>query len=207
MARKTSDIALLLSSRGRSRSKSGFGYVVRNLVDTLLGRSQSGRGLRRDDRRARGVSVWVFAGGVLLAFAGGFLLGGRLGGPADPGAAGLRAGVTGRTPSFVGEVDAAPMAPQAFVVSAYPGQVDDEARARAVALARYLQGHGLPKARPYRYPSRDGAVWVVAVYFDGEVEQQATRDRLRALPSDVPDETFGMLRNSDEHWPQWRDIR
>lgn len=207
MARKTSDIALLLGSRGRSRSKGGFGYVVRSLVDAVLGRGQGGRSLRRDDRRSRGVSGWLFVGGVLLAFAGGFLLGGHLGGPNDAGPAGLRAGVTGRTPAFVGEVDALPMAPQAFVVSAYPGLVEDDARARAAALARYLQAQGLPKSRPYCYPARDGAVWVVAVYFDGEVEQAATRDRLRALPADVPDETFVMLRNRDEHWPQWRDIR
>lgn len=181
--------------------------MLRSAVDGLLGRSGGGgRSLRRDDRRSRGVSAWAFAAGVLIAFAGGYLLGGRFANPADA-RAGLRASVTGRQPGVVGEVEPERLAPQAFLVSAYPGQPEDEAIAHAEALARYLQSQGLRLARPYHCPTADGDVWAVAVYFDGENAKAFTRERLVGLPPDVPDETFVLLRNSDRDWPQARDIR
>ena len=179
VARKTSDIALLLSPRGKSRSRSGFGHTVSKFFDQLLGRTR-GRSLR--DRRGQSVSTWIFVGGIVLAFAGGFLLGGQFGGDNDPGRAGLHANAAGggTKPGFVGEVDTLPLASHAFVVSAYPNLPAVEAKGRAAKLGEYLRAAGLAKARPYLYPGKSGPLWIVAVYYDGDSEAAATRERLES---------------------------
>jgi len=179
--------------------------MVIDFVDSLLGRSSSRA--RRDDRRGQKVSLWVLLVGVLVAFGGGFFVGGRFGGSAaGPGQAGLNAGGGGRAPELVGEVDTAPIDDQAYVVVAYPGLVAADAKTRADALATWLRGQGLAKAKPYPYPAATGTMWVVAVYFRGASEAAATVAKLRALPESVPDEIF-MQRRGEEGWPLPLTIR
>lgn len=208
--RKTSDIAMLLGSRGKSRSRSsrgGLGASFLGAIDGLLGRfGKNRRGGRRSDR-GQTVPVIVFAIGLLVAFGGGFLLGDRLGG-AD-GSDSLDARV-GQKPVFLKELDAAPLEKQAFIVTAYPVNENmDEATAQQKAsdLASYLYSKGLKKARPYAWPGKEGAIWVTAVYFSGKAEERMTRDRLFNTPEDVPDELFCKLRNDDSQWPTVMDIR
>lgn len=137
---------------------------------------------------------------LLVGFVGGFFVRGQVA-VASPqeGAAGLKAGP--QAPDIVGEVDAVPLTSQAFIVSVYPGLEPAVARQRARHLSDYLRGQQLPKARPYEYPSQNGPLWVVAVYFDGDADQAATRDKLRLLPGDVPDATFAELRKTEPDWP------
>jgi hypothetical protein len=207
VARKTSDIALLLGSRGRSRSRGsrGFADTVRKFIDKLAGRRGSGRSLRRDDRRGRqNVSGWLFLIGLLVAFGGGFVVGGKFGGPGGP--ADLSAN-PGRTPGFVGEFVTPPLTSDAFIVAAYPGLEPDEAKERGAGLCAWLRDHGLQKARLYEYlTEKVGRVWVVAVYFDGSAEEEATHKRLKALPQDAPDQAFAQSRSQDEQWPLPRRI-
>ena len=204
MARKTSDIAMLLgSSRSKSRSRSGGGItaLLMGFVDKLLGRSS--KRSRRPERRHRKVSMWLFVAGLLLAFGGGFMIGDRVSEVAD-GSDPLRA--PGRTPSFVNEVDTKPLSPEAFVVAAYPGEPDEEAKTSAVELANYLQQQGFAKARPYPWEQDNGPLWLVAVYFDGDQEAQKTSDMLKQLPPDVPDARFVKLRKQKE-WPSRHKIQ
>lgn len=217
MARKTSDIALLLGSRGRSRSrKGGFAQKLFGYVEGLFGR-KTARSLRED--RAQKVSVWLFAVGLLVAFGSGFLIGGGVGGAGvdeNPLNANGNANGGDRTrpnggqrPAFVGEVDATQLSSRAYVVSAYANLDEDAAREQADGLARWLQGAGLQKARAYLFP-RNGQdpVWTTAVYFDGDAEAVATRNLLLALPADVPDRMFVAFRKKGgESWPAEYTIR
>lgn len=197
MVRKTSDMALLLGSRGRGRSRSGLATFVRGIYESWFGRSQW-----RSERPARSLQVpgWLAAVALLAAFAGGFLVGGKLGGAPSEGA-GLQANKPA-TPSFVGEFDARPLSRTAFVVAAYPELAEADAKAAAKALSDWLVAQGLAKARPYLFPRQVGPVWTVAVYFDGEAEQQATRNLLTRLPEAVPDSTFLLYRNTEAEWPK-----
>jgi hypothetical protein len=196
VARKTSDIALLLGSRGRGRSRSGFGKTLRGMWETWFGRSPW-----RHERPARSVLVpgWIAALGVLAAFAGGYLAGGRFGGSSDP-----KAGLTAKapnTPMFFEESQ--PLEDQAFIVSLYPDVPDAEGRRQAKELAAWLVARDLKKAQPYLLPQRN--VWSVAVYFANDAERQGTQARLAAL-QDVPDAAFTEWRasvlNAGEQWPR-----
>jgi hypothetical protein len=205
VARKTSDIAMLLSSRSKSRSRNGGGLTATfiGLVDKVLGRS-SKRG-RRKERRPQSVSMWMFVGGVLVAFGGGFMIGDRVS-AAGPGVDSLRA--AGRAPTFVNTVETKPLSPEAFVVAAYQKLPPQEAKQKAVDLTKYLQDQGFAKARPYPWPNSNGSIWVVAVYFDGDQEAQRTSSMLRDLPEDVPDTDFCELRKSDkQEWPSRYSIK
>ncbi len=216
MARKSSDIALLLGSRGRARGRSGgFGKSLRGLFDSWFGRSQW-----REDRRGLFGMVpgWLTAVLVLAAFAGGWLVGGRLQSPANGAGDALNAQgreqadreaeARGVEPTVL-EIDDKPMSRQAFIVSFYPGLAAADARARAVTFSRWLQQQGLAKAKPYEFPGEKGKVWTVLVYFENEIEQRATRERLQALPAEVPDQSFVRLRAEipDEQWPNQVPIR
>lgn len=201
MVRKTSDIALLLGSRGRVRKPSGFAKVMRGLFD-----GWSGRSAWREERPARGRSVpaWIAVAGLVAAFGGGYLVGGSFAAPA-PGDAALHA-PRGRSPAMI-EFDSRPLASNAFVVAAYPDVPVADARDRAAALSGFLRSRGLEKARPYEYPTDSGGLWVVAVYFDGDRERAETRDRLTGLPEAVPDESFVQLRKTEAGWPKSFPIR
>jgi hypothetical protein len=205
--RKTSDIAMLLGSRGKSRSRGsrgGFGSSFFGAIDGLLGRF--GRSRRKD--KGQTVPMLVFAIGLMVAFGGGFLVGDRLGGGSDDNNP-LNARI-GQKPNFVKEVDTTALEDRAFIVTAYPlTESLDEAGARQKAsdLAAYLVQHGLPKARPYPWPRGNGVIWVTAVYFSGEAEEKASRDRLLNMPNDVPDELFCKLRIEDSQWPTVMKIR
>lgn len=202
MVRKTSDMALLLGSRGRGRSRSGVGKFLLGVWETWFGRSQW-----RDERSRRSLQVpgWIAAVGVLAAFASGWLLGGKVGGQPPGGGAGLKAN-NPATPSFVGEFDARPMARKAFLVAMYPELAEADAKASAKALSDWLAGQKLAKARPYLAQGRKGPVWTVAVYFEDH-EQIATRDLLLGLPDQVPDASFVSLRKNEPEWPKAWDIR
>jgi len=192
---------MLLSSRSKSRSRRGGGFTrsLLGLIDNLLGRPS--KRSRRQDKRKQAVSMWVLVISVLVAFGGGFLMGGAFGEAGDATDP-LRA--PGRSASFVGELDPEPLSREAFIVAAYPDLAASAARQQAIDLTRYLQARGLDKARPYLWlEGSKGPVWVVAVYFDGETRMLATRGKLRGLPADVPDQVFQHLRNlSKTEWPR-----
>jgi len=192
---------MLLGSRGRARSRSGssrggFGKKLNAFVDSVLGR-------RREERAPRGplVSGWIALGAVLVAFGGGYLVGGGGRTIEAAGKDALRAKTEVQAPGFVNEAAPPKLAAQGFVVAAYTNLAEDEARLRANELAKYLQGKQLGKARPFlRQSERIGRAWGVVVYFDGEAEQGVTRERLLQL-GEVPDANFTYLRNAKQGWP------
>ncbi|MFT4839636.1 MAG: hypothetical protein ACI8UD_000104 [Planctomycetota bacterium] len=215
MTRKTSDIAMLLGSSSKSRSKRGQGLTGKlvGFIDSMLGR-KSKRG-RRQERREQTVPMLVFGVAVLLAFGGGYAIGGGFGNSFSnsfsnngDGANPLRA--QGRAPTFVDEVATRPLAAEAFIVSVYPGVAAAEAKELAQSLSKYLTSKGLAKVRPYPWPQANGTLWVVAVYFDGEAEASKTKLALEELPMDVPDEMFCTIRKTDAKsptgWPGRVDI-
>lgn len=197
MARKTSDIAMLLGSSSKSRSSRNRGLTGKlvGFIDSMLGRKTK---RRRRERREQTVPMLVFGVAVLLAFGGGFAIGGGFGENVE-GANPLRA--SGRSPSFVDEIETRPMAGEAFIVSAYPRVPAAEAKVLAQSLSKYLKTQGLAKVRPYPWLQDNGTLWVVAVYFDGEAEAEKTRQLLAGLPADVPDEMFCSIRKADSKTP------
>jgi hypothetical protein len=198
VARKTSDIAMLLGSRGKARTSKSTGLTGKlvGFIDSMLGRSAK-RG-RRQEKREQTVPLLVFSLAVLLAFGGGYAVGGGF--AKSDGTDPLRA--AGREPLFVDEVNTTPLSSEAFIVAAYPGVAPAEAKARAQSLAKHLQGRGLTRTRPYPWPQQGPSLWVVAVYFDGPVQAEQTAAQLRALPDDVPDQMFASYRANDaEAWP------
>ena len=207
--RKTSDIAMLLGSRGKARSRGsrgGFGSALNGLIDGALGKIFKGRA-RRQRRAASSVPMLLFVIGLLVAFGGGFVVGGRLGGVEGGDLLSAR---IGQKPGFINEFDTAPLSQDAFVVTAYPvreGLDEAVARQRAADLARYLGEHGLEKARPYPWPKDQGVLWVTAVYYSGDVEERRTRELLLNMPDDVPDAMFCDLRINDSGWPTAMKIR
>ena len=208
MARKTSDIAMLLGARSKARTSKSTGMTAKlvGFIDSMLGRSNK-QG-RRQERREQSVPMMIFAVALLAAFGGGYAVGGGFakGDGTDP----LR--VAGRVPVFVDEVNTKPMSTEAFIVSVYKGVAPEDAKQRASSLAKYLRGKGLEKARPYPYPDQETgtSIWVVAVYFDGEVEAEDTRAELNQLPSNVPDAVFQSIRGNylakGHVWPGIRAI-
>lgn len=191
---------MLLSSRSKSRSRKAGGITgsLVGMIDNLLGRS-SKRG-RRQEKIVLNVSMWVFVICVLVAFGGGFLMGGAFG-KTGVGIDPLRA--PGRSASFVGEFETEPLSREAFIVAAYPDDSAQAAKQHAINLTKYLQTNGLEKARPYLWPQgKQGPVWVVAVYYDGQAKADEARGLLMKLPADVPDQVFVHLRNvSKSDWP------
>lgn len=205
MARKSSDMVLLLGSRGQYRGRnSGFLKSLRSAFGSFFGRVGSrqrgaGRGGSGRSGGSLGSGLAVVAL-LLIGFVGGFFVRGQFASAAPKeGVAGLKAGP--QAPEIVGEMDTAPLSSQAFIVSVYPGVEAAAARQRARHLSEYLRSQQLPKARPYEYPSQNGPLWVVAVYFDGDAEQAATRQKLTLLPAEVPDATFVELRKTEAGWP------
>ncbi|MBX3461749.1 MAG: hypothetical protein KF830_01145 [Planctomycetes bacterium] len=199
-------MVLLLGSRGqyRGRRSSLFASVAAS-VAAFFGRARSpSRGGSRGARGGAGGLVLLFV--ALLGFVGGFFVRGQVvaASPAA-GAAGLQAGP--QAPGIVGEIEAAPLASHAFIVSVYPGLDAGSAQQRALQLSQYLRAQKLLKARPFEYASQQGPLWVVAVYFDGDAERAATRDKLLQLPADVPDTTFVELRKTEPDWPTAYPIR
>lgn len=204
MARKTSDMVLLLGSRGQYRGRSsGFFGLLRGTVGSWFGgkrrmRSAS-RGMRANAAAPAATRGFVLLAAVFAGFVGGFFVRGQVATAGD-GTAGLHAAP--RSPGIVGEIDTSPLANQAFIVAVYPNLPAAEARQRANALSEWLRNHRLEKARPYEFPTRNGPVWVVAVYFDGDAQKSGTRDLLVNLPQDVPDTSFAELRKREEVWPE-----
>ncbi len=206
LVRKSSDMASLLGSRGRSRPRGGFVQGLRSVVNSWLGRSRS-----RERSRGFELSGWLVAGSLLAAFAGGFLVRDRVGDFKNP--AGLDAkpsnGAVGSTPAFQLELETRPIHNQCFVVAAYDGLAEADGKAQAKALAEYLRGKKLLKARPFPLKTAKGTVWLVCVYYDGDTELLDTRNQLRGLPEDVPDGVFVALRASSEKdlWPRTWVVR
>ncbi len=206
MARKSSDMVLLLGSRGQYRGRnSGFLKSLRSAFGSFFGRvgsrqRSSGRSSGRGARSGGAASGLAVLALLLVGFVGGFFVRGHFVAAAPKeGTAGLKAGP--QAPDIVGEIETSALTSQAFIVSVYPGVEASVARQRARHLSDYLRGQQLPKARPYEFPSQNGPLWVVAVYFDGDDEQAATRHKLTLLPADVPDATFAELRKTEPGWP------
>lgn len=198
MARKTSDIALLLGSRGKARKSSGLLAFVRAAWQSLAPRSQ----WREDRRGSLQVPGWLAGAALLVAFGGGYLLGGRLGKPAENGGVGLRAkGDQGQRTQFL-DADGSARGREAFIVSAYPRLPEADAKAAAVALSEWLRGKKLQRAFPYLSPAADGGkLWTVAVFFDGETDGKKTRELLVGIGEDAPDPMFNHWRNTTPEWP------
>jgi len=191
-------MALLLGSRGRGRKSNGLWMFVRGLWQSVAGRSQW-----RDERPQRLVLTgWVAGGSLLAVFALGYLTGDHFGQRGTPGSAELA--TKGRVePGFLDEPEAEKLSSNAFIVGLYVEADAADGKAHSKALAKWLQGKGLAKARPYLAPIAGGATaWTVAVYYDGDAEFAATRGKLIGLPADVPDESFCSLRKSEAVWPR-----
>jgi hypothetical protein len=198
-------MAMLLGSRSRSRGRGGLGKTVRSLWDACFGRAAW---VPEPAAKAKLLPAWVAVGAAVVAFVGGFFLGGQAdGGPKL--AAGLRAGVDAgpATPRFVGEFDATPLTRQAFLVGFYPGRPEAEAKAKAKGLSDWLNTRKILRSRPYLWPTKAGATWGVAVYYDGAADETATRNLLLGLPAEVPDSSFTELRNTVQGWPKTYEIR
>jgi len=221
VARKYSDLVMLLGSRGnsRSRSKSGLAGLWARVQQLVLGQSAAARSLVRGgaSQGRRGLApVWLAFGIAALAFAGGYAVG-----VATTSRSGLRPGESqqagldgGRAPlraSVVGEMDTRPLSSDALLVAAYEGVAAEDARVRAKALVDYLSARGFPRARAYEYRSDKGSLWTVLVYCLGPQEREQQRERLRQLPTEVPDDSVVRLRESQradgKSWPFDLQIR
>lgn len=193
---------MLLGSRGRGRSRGGMGKSLRGILSGLFGR---GEWRPEPAAKARVLPMWVAGFAAVVGIAGGYFLGTQTG-SMPPALAGLKAGAP-LTPGFVGEFDATPLARQAFLVTLYPGVAEDKAKANAARFSEWLVAQGAKKARPYLAKLAAGPTWGVAVYFDGEAEQTATRNQLTQLPAEVPDAGFVELRNTIQGWPKAYTVR
>lgn len=198
MVRRTSDIALLLGSRGRVKSRSGFGRSIGKMLEGWLGRSP----WREERPSRRVVPGWLALAAVLAAFAGGFWLGGKS--PREAAGTTLDA-KPGKVAGFIDEYER-PSNRQFLMASAYLRATSAQGRASAKALAEYLNGKGLQKARPYLHSTPKGQFWVVAVFYEGDAELRASTALMRGLPADVPDAAFAALRQqyeaTAEGWPR-----
>lgn len=212
MARKVSDMVLLLGSRGRPRSRGRSGFAKSSLGQVLAGAYRAVFGRSRSERPT-GSSGLVLGAVALLCFAGGYLTGGHFMAPRSAEAAELQAGGTKgnpkaeqRAPGVIGEIDTKPKSSQALIVAAYEGVAPEEARQQAVALTEYLQRkHKLTNAKPYEAKTPQGSLWLVVVYYGSEAEKARSREQLLLLPADVPDEHLVRMRregrDSENGWP------
>ena len=208
MARKSSDMVLLLGSRGQYRGRSsGFLKSLRTTLGGFFGRTGGGRSSSRSGRGGTaGFGGLLILAVAMAGFAGGFFVRGQFAAAAQrDGSAGLN--VTPRTPSVVGETDTKPLANDAFIVCAYPGMAANDAYQRAKDASDWLRSHDVPRSQPLEFAGKDGPLWVVAVYYDGVAEQQALRQRLLQLPDSIPDAVFGQCRKSTQGWPLAMPVR
>ncbi|MFN7672386.1 MAG: hypothetical protein ACK5S5_18230 [Planctomycetota bacterium] len=198
-------MAMLLGSRSRSRGRGGVGKVVRQLWEACFGRAAW---VPEPVAKAKLLPLWMAVGAALVAFVGGYFLGGQAGGAPKP-PVGLRAaaGAGPVAPGFVGEFDARPLTSKAFLVALYPGQPEAAAKASAKGLCDWLAARKVQRARPYPWATAAGQTWGVAVYYDGAADETATRNLLQALPADVPDPNFLELRKTTEGWPKAYVVR
>jgi len=203
VGRRLNDMAMLLGARVRGRPRGGVGKALHSLFGGLFGRGEWRPG---PAAKARVLPRWVAGFAVVVGIAAGFFFGMQAGGATPAGLSGLKAAVP-RTPGFVGEFDATPLARQAFLVALYPNAAEADAKAIAKRFSDWLVGQGVKKARPYQAKLATGPTWSVAVYFDGEAEQTATRNLLQRLPAEVPDAGFVELRNTIQGWPKAYTVR
>lgn len=201
-------MALLLGARGRLGARKGGGFLafVRGSLESLTGRSW-----RSEQRSQRGRSIpgWIAAAGVLVAFAGGFLAGGRFGGGGDAGlhmqdgsrqngagqAGGSQTGNCSRTGNS-GDPTSRPQGNNP-ITGTPPSVLDPSETAKlsskalavcgynqaadAKAMSAALRARGCDKARPYEVQAESGSVWLVVVYYDGDTKRQETIQLLQSL--------------------------
>lgn len=215
MARKSSDMVMLLSSRGRprrSRSGSSILGTLRRAAYNLFGTTPKSRD-PGPSRAANG--TWLALGLGLLCFGAGFLVGGRFGGGVDD--ADLRARTDPRragprTPEVLDKPEPQKLTNSAFLVAVYDDADQSAALVKAENLSQFLIGKGFARARPYQWSTAQGPLWAVAVYYDGLAEQSLLRSKLLAL-TDVPDVAFTELRaarsgeGTKNDWPVSRVIQ
>lgn len=211
-------MALLLGARGRLGSRKGGGFlsVVRGAFESLTGRSW-----RSEQRSQRGRSIpgWLAGVGVLAAFAGGFLAGGRFGGPSTTGnpaagGSGLHMQGTqqpsgqngggpppGIQPSVLDAGDMAKLGNHALAVCGYKQAAD------AKVMCTTLKGRGLEKARLYEVKQGADSVWLVVVYYDGDSQRQETIQLLRSLTAAEAADALAeraKAENRGQAWPyEW----
>lgn len=209
-------MVMLLGSRGRARkSRVGSGWlsaVGLSGVATSLARWFGGPKSRDSGpRRSRG--GWLALGMATICFGLGFVVGGKFGLPTTQ--VELRVPnerqPNERRPTVIGEFDARKLTGQAFVVALYQDADDAIAKDKAASLAQFLRNAGLPRTRPYLYPTAKGPLWSVAVYYEGEAEFASSRSLLLSLEQ-VPDAEFNELRRdrnaqgAEKDWPISRSI-
>jgi hypothetical protein len=218
---------MLLGSRGRRPSRSGFGQRVRSAIDGWFGRSRWRRERGGSSGMLASVPGWVAGVIACGAFAGGYLVHAAVAPGRSAKEAQLSVPDPGQSPTFLEsgtlesethESETTPLAREGFVVAAYPNQKAEVASDKARRLAAWLREHGFDKARAYEYQTGQSAgrsvgagLWTVFVYYDGAQEAADSRERLLALPEDVPDPMFVHLRkqlqNSGDPWPAPWQIR
>jgi hypothetical protein len=166
-----------------------------------------GRSAWRQERPARGAHVpsWLALVGVLAAFAGGFLIGGKVGTPASASEIADLQARAGTKPQVL-DADTKPLSRRAFIVAAYTEIEEAAALIRARALAGWLVTKGIDTARPFHFrpvgsPTSE-PVWITAVYFQDDADRARIAELLLKLPQDVPDDVFCQLRNSPTGWPK-----
>lgn len=198
-------MAMLLGSRSRSRGRGGLGKAVRSLWEACFGRAAW---VPEPAAKAKLLPLWVAAGAAVVAFVGGFFLGGQSGGAAKlPANLRAAAGAGPVSPGFVGEFDARPLSRQAFLVALYPDRPEADAKASAKGLCDWFAERKLTRARPHLWATKSGNTWGVAVYYDGAADETATRNLLLALPAEVPDPSFVELRKTIQGWPKAYVVR
>jgi hypothetical protein len=199
VARKVSDMVLLLGSRGRSRtsSKSALDQVLGRIVRWFSGSSRF-LGSSQRERRAPRLPLGVIAV-ALACFAAGYFVRGQFG----PSPAGTEKSLKAQAPGAIGEFDAMPLSKEALIVVGYDRLAPEIARPKAKQMAEFLQARGHKRARPYEAHMEAGSLWLVVVYYDGEAEKLEEQKRLRLLsPGDVNDEFFSKTRaDFEKDWP------
>jgi len=200
-------MALLLGARGRLGSRKGGGFLafVRGSLESLTGRSW-----RSEQRSQRGRSIpgWIAAAALLVAFAGGFVAGGRFGGGGEAGlhmqsgtgqnGGGQSGGNQTGGKSGGASGDSTTRSPgNGPIAGTQPTVLDPSETAKlsskalavcgynqaadAKAMSAALRARGCDKARPYEVQAASGTVWLVVVYYDGDSKRQETIELLKSL--------------------------
>lgn len=207
MARKHSDLAMLLTrgreaARGRSHWWSTF---RRNWLGRLgLGGWFAQGGSRRSDSRGNGAGGLVLAAVLLVGFTAGYLTAGAVGTRHAGGGASVGGGAGAPGPlkmGPIGELDTKVLSNEALLVAAYEGLQPEDAKQRARRLVDYLAAQGFATARPYEFRKDGQSLWNVVVYVKGPSDAKSQRQRLLALPGDLPDEFATRWRQEPEMEP------
>lgn len=214
MAHKSNDLFSLLSSRGRGRSRSGrrsgglFAGVT-GFLGALLPKPTRHKDVTRPRHQGVTLNGLSMAGIVFACLGVGYLLGDAF--PLRAGGRDLNASLVKGPPEaqkpgmiraggeLSEEEECARLSGNALTVGYFGG--DD--RAKAAAIAKWLRGKGLDKARIYKQwlDDSDGtSYWVALVYYKDAADEAVARQALltAAFPREFGIDGFKIKR---EGWP------